>query len=439
MFQELGEKFSRIFEQLRRETTLKESHIESAMREIRRALLEADVNYKVAKEFVSRVSERAMGQKVMASLTPDQQIIKIVHEELAAILGGKSVPLRLSGNPASVMIAGLQGSGKTSFAAKLAMHIRSMGRSPLLVAADIHRLAAIEQLSTLGKQIQVPVFSQGTDVPAPDIARNALKEARRLACDTVIVDTAGRLHIDEQMMEELVAMKKALDPEATLLVLDGMTGEEAVRVAEEFARRVDFTGVVLTKLDGDARGGAALSVASVTGKPILFACVGEKPADLEIFHPDRMAGRILGMGDVLSLIEKVEQTMDVSEAKQMEKKLRRETITLEDFLAELQRLRKIGPLERVIGMIPGVKVKSAIGDSSERELRRIEAIVRSMTPEERRAPHIIDGSRRKRIAMGSGTSVQEVNRLLARFEEMKKMMKRLSKHAGSFPFEPPVG
>lgn len=439
MFQELGEKFARVFKQLRGQATLRESHIESAMREVRLALLEADVNYRVVKDFVARVSNRSLGQKVLSSLTPDQQIIKIVHDELKMLLGGGSVAFRLSGNPASVMIAGLQGSGKTSFAAKLAVHIRTMGRKPLLVAADIHRPAAIEQLSVLARQIEAPVYAPGSGIPAVEIVEGALKEARRSACDTVIVDTAGRLHIDGEMMEELVEMKKALEPEATLLVLDSMTGQEAVRVAEEFLRRIDFSGIVLTKLDGDTRGGAALSVASVTGKPILFACVGEKPADLEVFHPDRMAGRILGMGDVVSLVEKVQETMDVAEAEALEKKLRREALTLEDFLAELQRLRKIGPLERVIGMIPGLKLRESAGDSGEKELRRVEAIVRSMTPEERRSPQIIDGSRRRRIAAGSGTSVQEVNQLLARFNEMKKMMKRFSRMAGSLPFEPPAG
>lgn len=439
MFQDLSEKFARVFKDLRGQGKVREGHIQDAMREVRRALLEADVNYKVAKGFVARVSERALGQKVLDSLTPDQQIVKIVHEELVALLGSKAAPFTLSGNPAGVMIVGLQGSGKTSFAAKLAVHVRKKGRRPLLVAADIYRPAAIAQLSVLARQINVPVHAPGTSTPVVEIVTGGVREARKLACDTVIVDTAGRLHIDGEMMAELVAVRKALDPEKTLLVLDSMTGQEAVRVAEEFLREVDFSGVVLTKLDGDTRGGAALSVASVTGKPITFACVGEKVDDLEAFHPDRMASRILGMGDVLSLIEKAQETMDEKQARELERKLRKEAFTLEDFLGELQRLRKMGPLDQVLGMIPGIKLRGvAAGDAGEAELKKIEAIIRSMTPDERRSPAIIDGSRRKRIAAGSGTSVQDVNRLLNQFQEMRKMMKRFSKAAGKFKFELPA-
>jgi signal recognition particle subunit SRP54 len=408
------------------------------MREVRRALLEADVNYKVVKEFVGRVSERAVGQKVLDSLTPDQHIIKIVHEELVVLLGTKPVSFNLSGSPASVMIVGLQGSGKTSFAAKLAVFARKKGRRPLLVAADIYRPAAVEQLRVLARQIDVPIHAPGTDVPVVEIVESALRVAKKDLCDTVIVDTAGRLHIDREMMAELGSVKKVLAPEETLLVLDSMTGQEAVRVAEEFAREVDLTGVVLTKLDGDTRGGAALSVASVTGTPIKFACVGEKVDDLEAFYPDRMASRILGMGDVLSLIEKAQETIDAKTAQELERKLRRESFTLEDFLGELQRLRKMGPLDQVLGMLPGVKIRGvAGGDAGERELKKIEAIIRSMTPEERRDPNIIDGSRRRRIARGSGTAVQDVNRLLNQFQEMRKMMKRFSKMAGKMPFNLP--
>lgn len=439
MFQDLSEKFARVFKDLRGQGKVREGHIQDAMREVRRALLEADVNYKVAKGFVARVSERALGQKVLDSLTPDQQIVKIVHEELVALLGSKAAPFTLSGNPAGVMIVGLQGSGKTSFAAKLAVHVRKKGRRPLLVAADIYRPAAIAQLTVLARQINVPVYAPGTSTPVVEIVTGGAREARKLACDTVIVDTAGRLHIDGEMMAELVAVRKALDPEKTLLVLDSMTGQEAVRVAEEFLREVDFSGVVLTKLDGDTRGGAALSVASVTGKPITFACVGEKVDDLEAFHPDRMASRILGMGDVLSLIEKAQETMDEKQARELERKLRKEAFTLEDFLGELQRIRKMGPLDQVLGMIPGIKLRGvAAGDAGEAELKKIEAIIRSMTPDERRSPAIIDGSRRKRIAAGSGTSVQDVNRLLNQFQEMRKMMKRFSKAAGKFKFELPA-
>lgn len=438
MFQDLSDKFARIFKELRGQGKVREGHIAEAMREVRRALLEADVNYKVVKEFVGRVGERAVGQKVLDSLTPDQQIIKIVHEELVTLLGTKPVSFSLSGSPASVMIVGLQGSGKTSFAAKLAVFARKKGRRPLLVAADIYRPAAVEQLKVLARQIGVPIHAPGTDIPVVEIVESALRVAKKDLCDTVIVDTAGRLHIDREMMAELGSVRKVLAPEETLLVLDSMTGQEAVRVAEEFAREVDLTGVVLTKLDGDTRGGAALSVASVTGKPIKFACVGEKVDDLEAFYPDRMASRILGMGDVMSLIERAQETIDAKTAQELERKLRRESFTLEDFLGELQRLRKMGPLDQVLGMIPGVKIRGvAGGDAGEKELKKIEAIIRSMTPEERRDPHIIDGSRRRRIAAGSGTLVQDVNRLLNQFQEMRKMMKRFTKMAGKMPFNLP--
>ncbi len=438
MFQDLSDKFARIFKELRGQGKVREGHIAGAMREVRRALLEADVNYKVVKDFVGRVSERAVGQKVLDSLSPDQQIIKIVHEELVTLLGTRPAAFSLSGSPASVMIVGLQGSGKTSFAAKLAVWVRKRGRSPLLVAADIYRPAAVEQLKVLGRQIDVPVYAPGTDLPVTEIAAGALAAARREMRDTVIVDTAGRLHIDREMMAELGSVRKVLEPEQTLLVLDSMTGQEAVRVAEEFRREVAFTGVVLTKLDGDTRGGAALSVASVTGTPITFACVGEKVDDLEPFYPDRMASRILGMGDVLSLIEKAQETIDAKTAQELERKLRRESFTLEDFLGELQRLRKMGPLDQVLGMIPGIKIRAGAGtDAGEKELKKIEAIIRSMTPEERRDPAIIDGSRRRRIARGSGTTVQDVNRLLNQFQEMRKMMKRFTKMAGKMPFNLP--
>ncbi|MDD4856707.1 MAG: signal recognition particle protein [Candidatus Krumholzibacteria bacterium] len=438
MFQDLSDRFARIFKELRGQGKVREGHINEAMREVRRALLEADVNYKVVKEFVGRVSERAIGQKVLSSLSPDQQIIKIVHEELVTLLGAKPCGFDLSGSPASVMIVGLQGSGKTSFAAKLAVFVRKKGRRPLLVAADIYRPAAVEQLKVLARQIDVPVHAPGIDIPVVEIVESAVRVAKRDLRDAIIVDTAGRLHIDKEMMAELGSVEKVLEPEETLLVLDSMTGQEAVRVAEEFQREVDFTGVVLTKLDGDTRGGAALSVASVTGKPIKFACVGEKVGDLEAFHPDRMAGRILGMGDVLSLIEKAQETIDAKTAQDLERKLRRESFTLEDFLGELQRLRKMGPLDQVLGMIPGMKIRGiAQGDAGETELRKIEAIIRSMTPHERRDPNAIDGSRRRRIARGSGTTVQDVNRLLNQFQEMKKMMKRFTKMAGKMDFELP--
>lgn len=439
MFQDLNNKLARVFKELRGHGKVRENHVKSAMRDVRRALLEADVNYKIVKELVERISERALGRKVLDSLTPDQQIVKIVHEELIHILGENPVPFKLSGSPAGVMIVGLQGSGKTSFAAKLAVHAVKKGRRPLLVAADVYRPAAVEQLKVLGRQIEVPVYEEGTEVPVTGIVNGALREAKKNLHDTLVVDTAGRLHIDREMMAELVSVKKVLNPEEILLVLDSMTGQEAVTVAREFREEIDYTGAVLTKLDGDTRGGAALSVAAVTGIPIKFACVGEKVGDLELFYPDRMAGRILGMGDVLSLIEKAQETIDVEKAQELERKIKKEAFTLEDFLDQLQRLKKMGPLEQVLGMIPGFKMKGALpSDVGEKELGRIEAIINSMTMDERRSPHIIDGSRRRRIAQGSGTNVQDVNRLLNQFQQMKKMMKRFSKFSGKLPMDFPT-
>ena len=434
MFQDLSEKLGKVFKELRGHGKVREPHIRDAMREVRRALLEADVNYKVVKDFVSRVGERALGQKVLDSLTPDQQIIKIVHEELVQILGGAPERFNLSGSPAGVMIVGLQGSGKTSFSAKLAVHLRKKGRSPLLVAADIYRPAAIEQLKVLAAQIGSPIHAPGDRMPVPEIVDGAVREARKSGTDTIIVDTAGRLHIDKEMMSELSKVKEVLQPEEILLVLDSMTGQEAVRVANEFLSEIDFTGIVLTKLDGDSRGGAALSVTAVTGKPIKFAAVGERAGDLETFYPDRMASRILGMGDVLTLIEKAQETIDTKKAVELERKLRKEAFTLEDFLDQLQSLKAMGPLDQVLGMLPGIKQKGAIpADIGEKELKKIEAIIRSMTLEERRDAHMIDGSRRRRIAAGSGTSVQEINRLLNQFQQMKKMMKRVSRMSGKLP------
>ena len=441
MFQDLSYKLGRIFKELRGHGKVREGHIRDAMREVRRVLLEADVNYKVVKGFVDRVGERAIGQKVLDSLTPDQQIIKIVHEELVRILGGTPERFELSGSPAGVMIVGLQGSGKTSFSAKLALHLgKKRGRKPLLVAADIYRPAAIDQLELLAHEIDVPVHAARDGRAVADIVGDALLEAKRGTADTIIVDTAGRLHIDQEMMSELSRVKAVLEPEETLLVLDSMTGQEAVRVAEEFQKEVDVTGIVLTKLDGDTRGGAALSVAAVTGKPIKFASVGEKIQDLESFYPDRMASRILGMGDVLSLIERAQETIDERKAVELERKLRKESFSLEDFLDQLQNLKKMGPLDQIIGMIPGMKMKGAApADIGEQEFAKIEAIIRSMTLEERRSPNIIDGSRRRRIAAGSGTNVQDINRLLNQFQQMKKMMKRMSKIAGTLPTNFPMG
>jgi len=435
LFQEISEKFARVFKELRGHGKVREAHVQEAMRHIRRALLEADVNYRVVKDFTSRVSERALGKKVLDSLTPDQQIVKIVHDELVELLGGRPTPFSLSGSPASVMIVGLQGSGKTTFAAKLARLLSKGGRKPLLVACDVYRPAAIEQLKVLGKQASIDVFSIDGESDVVRIASRAKNEALKGLYDTLVFDTAGRLHIDEGMMEELIALNDAVEPEEVLLVLDSMTGQEAVNVASEFLKKVDFSGVVLTKLDGDARGGAALSVAAVTGKPIKFASVGERLEDIEPFYPDRMASRILGMGDVLSLIEKAQEVMDEKKAREMERKLKRDSFTLEDFLEQLQSLKKMGPLDQLLGMIPGVKLKGAdVSDMGEKELKKIVAIINSMTLEERRNPAIIDGSRRKRIARGSGTSVQDVNKLLNQFNQMRKMMKRFSKLSGKMPF-----
>ncbi|MDD3642771.1 MAG: signal recognition particle protein [Candidatus Krumholzibacteria bacterium] len=434
MFQDLGDKFARVFKELRGHGKVREQHVQAAMKEVRRALLEADVNYKVVKEFVGRVGERALGQSVLSSLTPDQQIMGIVHEELVRLLGSVPAPLTLSGSPAAVMVCGLQGAGKTSFCAKLAASLTARGRRPLLVAADIHRPAAVRQLVVLADQIGVPAHAPGTSIPATEIVRGGVAEARRTLRDTLIVDTAGRLHIDQGMMEELAAVKETLDPEHVLLVLDAMTGQEAVAVAREFRDRITCSGVVLTKLDGDSRGGAALSVRAVTGVPIQFVCVGEKVGDLEPFFPDRMAGRILGMGDVASLVDKARETIDEKEARELERKLRRESFTLEDFLDQLQRLKKMGPVDQLIGLLPGMKVKGALApDVGEGELKKVEAIIRSMTSEERRSPQLIGGSRRKRIARGSGTSVQDVNRMLDQFQQMRRMMSRVSKVAGRMP------
>jgi signal recognition particle subunit SRP54 len=434
VFQDLSDKLSGIFKELRGHGRVRGRHIEKAMREVRRALLEADVNYKVVKEFVSRVGERALGRRVLESLTPDQQIVKIVNEELINVLGGGPVPFNLSGSPAGVMIVGLQGSGKTSFAAKLAVYLKKKGRKPMLVACDVYRPAAVDQLVALAKQVGLPFHAPGTDIPVTEIIEVAKRRAKEEFIDTLIVDTAGRLHIDREMMSELSSIKEVLKPEEILLGLDSMTGQEAVRVGVEFKEEIDFTGIVLTKLDGDTRGGAALSVTSVTGKPIKFVSVGEKTGDLEPFYPDRMAGRILGMGDVLTLVEKAEESIDRKDARELERRIRKESFTLEDFLEQLQRLKKMGPLDQIMGMIPGVKGKLAkMNDVGEEEMAKTEAIIYSMTPDERRYPRIISGSRRKRIARGSGTSLQDVNRLLKQFKQVKKMMKRFSRFSEKIP------
>ncbi len=431
MLENLSGRLQGVIARLRGKGKLTEKDVEEALREVRLALLEADVNFKVVKDFVAKVKERAVGQEVLASLTPVQQVVKVVHEELTALMGGAQAKLATAPKPPTVvMLVGLQGSGKTTACAKLALHLRKQGRQPLLVAADVYRPAAVDQLQVLGRQIDLPVWSPaeaGSRDPV-DIARGGVERARALVRDTVIIDTAGRLHIDETMMEELAAMKAAVHPHEVLLVVDAMTGQDAVTVAQQFQEKVGIDGVVLTKLDGDARGGAALSVRAVAGRPIKFVGVGEKTDALEPFHPDRMASRILGMGDVLTLIEKAQAQFDAEKARQMEQKLRRQEFTLEDFLDQLRQVRRMGPVGEMMKMIPGLgRFKHQIkdGEQAQKELTRAEAIINSMTPEERRRPVIIDGSRRRRIARGSGTQVQDVNKLLRDFEQMQKVFKNL--------------
>jgi len=430
VFDSLSEKLQATLADVRARGTLTEADVNAAMREIRLALLEADVNFKVVKTFTATVKERSLGADVIGQLNPGQQVVKIVNEELTALMGGSSAGIVFAPRPPTVILmAGLQGSGKTTATAKLASYLmREHGSSVALAACDVYRPAAVDQLVKVGGQVGATVYEQGTDRDPVDIARWALDQAKRDGKDVLIVDTAGRLHIDETLMDELVKIRKAVKPMMVLLVVDAMTGQDAVNVAEQFAKAVAFDGVLMTKLDGDARGGAALSVNAVTGKPILFASTGEKLDQFERFHPDRMAQRILGMGDVLSFIEKAEAQIDEDEAKELERKLRRNEFTFEDFLSQLKMMRKMGPLQSLLGMIPGfqgAQMKNIKVD--EREIDRIEAIILSMTPQERRRPDLIKGSRRLRIARGSGTSVQAVNQLVKQFAQMQKLMKSLGK------------
>ncbi|MBE3595498.1 MAG: signal recognition particle protein [Hydrogenibacillus sp.] len=429
-FETLTSRLSEAFRRLRGKGRLTEADVDQAMREVRLALLEADVNVKVVKDFIARVRERAVGVEILKTLNPAQQVIKVVHDELVELMGGQTAELDLRARPAVILMVGLQGAGKTTTAGKLARWLKAQGKSPLLVAADVYRPAAVTQLEVLGRSIEVPVLSRGTEAHPVEIAREALEAAKREGHDVVVIDTAGRLHVDEALMEELAAMKEAVRPQEILLVVDAMTGQEAVGVAERFHARLGLTGVVLTKLDGDTRGGAALSVKAATGCPIKFAATGEKLEALEPFHPDRMASRILGMGDVLSLIEKAQAQVDAERAKELERKMRKAEFTLSDFLEQLAQIQKMGPLEEILKMIPGVGHKLGAIRIDERQIARVEAIIRSMTPEERERPEIINFSRRKRIAAGSGTTVTDVNRLLKQFEEMKKMMKQMTKMAG---------
>jgi signal recognition particle subunit SRP54 len=433
LFDTLADKLQATLGDLRGRGRLDEETISKAMREIRLALLEADVNFEVVRDFVAKVKERALGADVSKSLTPGQQVVKIVHEELTALMGSGDSRLAFGRPPTVILLAGLQGSGKTTAAAKLALLLRQEGKLPLLVAADLQRPAAIDQLEQLGRQIQVPVYRKDSQ-DAVDVARSGVQTAQSQGRDVVIVDTAGRLHVDEELMDELARVRDATKPTNVLLVLDAMTGQEAVNVAQAFLERVAFDGVVLTKLDGDARGGAALSVKAVTGKPIKLVSQGEKLEPLEWFHPDRMASRILGMGDVLTLIEKAEAAVEEDDQAAMEARLRKGEFTFDDFLASYRMLRKLGPLQGVLKLIPGLGKQLQGVDVDERQLARVEAAILSMTPQERRLPHLIDGSRRLRIANGSGQTVQDVNKLITARKQMQKMMKQMGK--GKFPTLP---
>jgi len=427
VFDTLTQKLDLVLKRLRGQGRISEANIAETLREVRKVLLDADVNYKVVKQFIENVQQKSLGKEVLTSVAPGQLIVKIIHDELVALLGTAKADLTISQTPPSViLIAGLQGSGKTTFAGKLALLLKSKGRSPLLVAADVYRPAAIDQLTTLGEQIGVPVFSSRTE-SAIDIAKNSVDHARKNARDTVIIDTAGRMHVDEEMMREVESIKSIVEPHEILFVVDAMTGQDAVNTAKAFHDRLSFDGVVLTKLDGDARGGAALSIRSIVEKPIKFIGTGEKLDALEPFHPDRMASRILGMGDIVTLVEKAQQSFDQEKAQQLEQKIRKSQFTLEDFYSQLQEIKKMGPLSQVLSMIPGANKLGDVNNVNDDEMKYVEAIILSMTVEERQRPAIINGSRRKRIALGSGTSVQEVNKLLKQFFEMQKMMKNFSK------------
>lgn len=426
-FESLANRLQSAFDKLRGRGKIDENAVNEAMREVRLALLEADVNFKVVKDFVARVKERAIGQEVLKSLTPGQMVIKIVNEELTELMGGNVAKLAHSNRPPTIiMMAGLQGAGKTTTTGKLAKLLVKQNHKPLLVACDVYRPAAIKQLQVLGEQVKVPVFALGDQVNPVEIARRALEEAKANHNDYVIIDTAGRLHIDEALMDELKQISDTVKPDEILLVVDAMTGQDAVNVAESFNNQLELSGVVLTKLDGDTRGGAALSVKAVTGKPIKFAAMGEKLDALEPFHPDRMASRILGMGDVLSLIEKAQETVDEEKAKAMEQQMRQGEFTFDMFLDSMAQMRKLGPFQDILGMLPGMnKMKDQV-QIDEKQINRVEAIVKSMTKAERAKPELLNASRRRRIAAGSGTTIQEVNRFIKQFEDMKKMMKQFS-------------
>lgn len=428
VFEGLSEKLQNTFKKLKGKGKLTEKDINEAMREVKLALLEADVSFKVVKQFIDNIKERAVGSEVLESLTPAQQVIKIVNDELTKLMGGTQSKLTFSPRGLTVILmAGLQGTGKTTTCGKLALYLKKMNKSPLLAACDVYRPAAVEQLKIVGEKVGVPVFSMPTGSKAEDIAENALREAQNKGYDVLIIDTSGRLHIDEQLMDELERIKERIKPHEILLVVDAMTGQDAVNAAQGFNEKLGIDGIIMTKLDGDTRGGAALSVKEVTGKPIKFIGVGEKSDALEPFYPDRMASRILGMGDMLSLIEKAQNSFDEKKAKELEKKMRTQDFNLEDFLEQLRQMKNMGSMNQILEMIPGINKKALAGvNVDDKELVRIEAIICSMTKKERMDPSIINGSRRKRIAMGSGTSVSKVNSVLKQFEQTKKMMKQFS-------------
>lgn len=426
MFDNLSDKLQRVVKKMKGETRINESSLKEMMREVKLALLEADVNYKVVKEFIANVEAKALGKDVMDSLTPGQQVVKIVRDELTEMLGGTETKLNISSRPPTIiMLVGLQGSGKTTLTAKLANHLRKQGKKPLLVACDVYRPAAIAQLKTLGNSLSIPVYSEDDNKNVPQIAKNALRVANSKLCDVVLLDTAGRLQIDNELMEELVNVKKEVKPHEIMLVVDSMTGQEAVNVAKTFNETLGIDSLTLTKLDSDTRGGAALSVKYVTGKPIKFASVGEKLNELDIFHPDRIASRILGMGDVLSIIDKAEEAFDEKEAEDLEKKLRKNEFTLDDYLKQMQKIRKMGSFKQILSMVPGIPKEVRDAEIDEKQLLKIEAIIQSMTIKERRNPKILDGSRRKRIAKGSGNKVEDINRFINQYEQMRKMMKQM--------------
>ncbi len=427
MFENLSERLERSFKILKGEGKITEVNVAETLKDVRKALLDADVNYKVAKTFTDTVKEKALGQNVLTSVRPSQLMVKIVHDELTALMGGDAVELELKGRPSVILMSGLQGSGKTTMSGKLALMLKSKKhRRPLLAACDVYRPAAIDQLSVLGEQIEVPVYKEEGNKNPIEIAQNAIREAKARNCDVVIVDTAGRLAVDEQMMQEIAAIKEAVTPDQILFVVDAMTGQDAVNTAKEFNDRLDFNGVVLTKLDGDTRGGAALSIRTVVSKPIMFVGTGEKLEALDVFHPSRMADRILGMGDIVSLVERAQEQFDEEEAKKLTKKLARNQFDFNDFLTQIAQIKKMGNIKDLMGMIPGVGKQIKDLDIDDNAFKSVEAIIYSMTPYERSHPDAINGSRRQRIAKGSGTNIQEVNRLLKQFEQTRKMMKNVA-------------